>query len=59
MYNTYVKIAFARRVRRRFQHKFQGVTVSNRRTSHTFNKLRQTGSLLDKKCDQIKTLIAY
>jgi hypothetical protein len=54
MYNSYVKIACARRVQRRFQHKFQGVTVPHRSTIHTVNKLRQTGSLLDKKMTKSK-----
>jgi ABC-type hemin transport system substrate-binding protein len=35
---------------RRFRDKFQDVTVPNRKTIHAIiNKLRQTGSLLDKK----------
>jgi hypothetical protein len=45
-----VKSGCVRTVRRRFAHKFQDVTIPHRKTIHAIvNKVRQTGSLLDKK----------
>lgn len=50
MYDAYVKSGCVRTVRRRFAHKFQDVTIPHRKTIHAIvNKVRQTGSLLDKK----------
>jgi transposase len=50
MYDTYVKSGCIRTVRRRFAHKFQDVTIPHRKTIHAIvNKVRQTGSLLDRK----------
>jgi hypothetical protein len=50
MYDTYVKSGCVRTVRRRFARKFQDVTIPHRKTIHAIvNKVRQTGSLLDKK----------
>jgi transposase len=50
MYDTYVKSGCIRTVRRRFARKFQVVTIPHRKTIHAIvNKVRQTGSLLNKK----------
>jgi hypothetical protein len=50
MCDTYVKSSPTRKVRRRFQHKFQDVKVSHERTIHGIvNKLRHIRSSLDKK----------
>lgn len=50
MYDTYVKSGCVRTVRRRFAHKFKNVTIPHRKTIHAIvNKVRQTGSLLDKR----------
>jgi hypothetical protein len=50
MCNTYVERGCTREAGRRIWHKFQDVTVPHRRIIHrTVNKLKATGSLLDRK----------
>jgi len=50
MYDTYVKTGSARKARRKFRRKFPDATVPHRETVHRIvNKVRQTGSVLDKK----------
>jgi hypothetical protein len=45
-----MKNGSARKVRRRFQHKFQDATVPHKKTVHRIgNKCRQTRSLLNEK----------
>jgi hypothetical protein len=49
MYGSYVKCGFARKCRRKFRHKFPGITVPRTTGIHELiNKVRATGSLLDK-----------
>jgi hypothetical protein len=50
VYNTYVRSVSARKVRRRFWHKFQDATTAYRETfNRIVNKLKQKGSPLDEK----------
>jgi transposase len=58
MYDTYVKSGSARKVRRRFRHKFQNVTVPQRETVHRLvNKVRWTGSVLDRKAESKRRVL--
>ncbi|XP_067011906.2 uncharacterized protein [Anabrus simplex] len=58
IYDSYVRTKSARTVRRLFQEKFPDVQVPGRTSIHRLvNKLRTTGSLLDKKRNKPRTVL--